>query len=149
MGRLTVILAALLLGSLTWAQAHPTPDPAAPRFAAIDVFVETGDVALAAYQLDLRAVTGDVRIVGIEGGEHAEFADPPYYDPAAMQGDRVIIAAFSTEAADLLPTGRTRIATIHVRIAGRAEPEYEARLDVSATVGGDPLAAEVILETGQ
>jgi hypothetical protein len=113
----------------------------------VAVFVECGDAPLAAYQLDLRATTGNVRIVGIEGGEHAAFADPPYYDPAAIQGDRVIIGAFSTAPADTLPTGRTRIATVHVQVSGDRQPEYKAELSVAATVDGGAIPGRLTLET--
>ncbi|MHC4768662.1 MAG: hypothetical protein ACYTEI_08130, partial [Planctomycetota bacterium] len=92
---LAYILAVLLATGAGWAA---TAQPLGPsvRFQAVHVSVDTGDEPLAAYQLDLRAATDNVRIVGIEGGAHPAFADPPYYDPAAIQGDRVIIGAFST-----------------------------------------------------
>ena len=118
------------------------------RFDAIDVYVQTGDEPLAAYQLDLSAEKGDVTIVGIEGGESEVFTAPPYYDPAAIQNDRVIIAYFSTAAADALPRGKVRIATIHVQIIGDVQPEYDAKITVAATVDGEPIDAELILETG-
>ena len=105
------------------------------RFDAVHVFIDTGAMALAAYQLSLRATTGNVRIVGIEGSDHHAFANPPYYDPIAIQGDRVIIGAFSTADVDSLPIGRTRIATIHVQITG-GQAEYDAQLTVSAGVDG-------------
>jgi hypothetical protein len=140
-----VLVCAALFGA---GAAGPDAGPGPVRFEAVDVYVETGDEPLAAYQLDLGAVAGDVRIVGLEGGEHPAFAEPPYYDPVAMQGDRVIIAAFSTAAADDLPRGRTRIATVHVRISGDRAPRYEAALSVSATAEGEPIPARVILESG-
>ncbi len=118
------------------------------RFDAIDVYVQTGDKPLAAYQLDLSAEKGDVTIVGIEGGESEFFTAPPYYDPAAIQNDRVIIAYFSTAAADALPRGKVRIATIHVQIVGDIQPKYDAKITVAATVDGEPIDAELILETG-
>ena len=92
-------------------------------------------------------MAGDTRIVGVEGGEHPVYHDPAYYDPVAMEQERVIIADFSTEATELLPTGRTRIATIHVRVAGEEQARYTADLDVSATVGGQPVNATITLET--
>ena len=140
------ILAGLLVAGFGWADTAQQPTPTV-RFGAVDVLVDTGGEALAAYQLELRATTGNVRIVGIEGGEHRGFADPPYYDPAAIQGDRVIIGAFSTADADTLPKGRTRIATIHVQITGDRQPEYDAELTVSATADGDAIPARLTLET--
>jgi hypothetical protein len=45
------------------------------RFEAIDVFVDSGDQHLAAWQLELASRTKDVEIVGIEGGEHRAFEE--------------------------------------------------------------------------
>lgn len=145
------IIAGMLLLNMGWLQKGETaPADASPavRFDAIDLYVDTGDDPLGAYQLDLSAAVGDVKIVGLEGGEHPAFAEPPYYDPAAMQGDRVIIAGFSTAAAHTLPTGKTRIATIHVQITGDIEPKYSVELQVSATTDGKGIPAEFTLETG-
>lgn len=112
---------------------------AAVRFAAVDVYVDSGEKPLAAYQFELTAKTGSFKIVGVEGGQHAAFAPPPYYDPAALSRDRIIIAAFNT-AADL-PTGKTRVARIHVRITGNEDPEYVVKLTVAAAANGERLAA--------
>jgi hypothetical protein len=123
----------------------PAPPQTAIRFVGIGVFVDTAAHPLAAYQLDVRASEGDVKIAGIEGGEHAAFANPPYYDAAAMQQDHVIIAAFSTAKSEQLPAGRTRIATLHVQITGPQEPKFAAQLTVAATAGGAAIPAEVHL----
>ncbi len=139
------ILAVLLATGVGWAAAAQ-PQGAGVRFQAVHVFVDTGAEPLAAYQLDLQVTTGNVRIVGIEGGENAAFADPPYYDPTAIQGDRVIIGAFSTAPAGTLPVGRTRIATIHVRVTGDRQPEYEAELSVTATADGGAIPGRLILD---
>jgi hypothetical protein len=141
----TYILSVLLATGVCWAAAAQ-PQGQGVRFQAVHVSVESGDQPLAAYQLDLRASIGNVRIVGIEGGEHPAFADPPYYDPAAIQGDRVIIGAFSTAHADTLPAGRTRIATIHVQLTGDRQPEYKAELSVAATADGDAIPGRLILD---
>ncbi|MEE8153811.1 MAG: hypothetical protein V3T53_02500 [Phycisphaerales bacterium] len=139
-----ICIAALLAVTIVCAQ----DDVQSVRFDAIDVYVQTGDEPLAAYQLDLLAAKGDVTIVGIEGGEPVVFTAPPYYDPVAIQNDRVIIAYFSTAAADALPRGKVRIATIHVQIVGDVQPEYDAKITVAATIDGKPIGAELILETG-
>ncbi len=139
-----ICIAALLAVTVVCAQ----DDAQTIRFDAIDVYLLTGDEPLAAYQLDLSAEKGDVTIVGIEGGDSEVFTAPPYYDPAAMQNDRVIIAYFSTASVDALPRGKVRIATIHVQIVGDVQPEYDATITVAATVDGEPIDAELILETG-
>ena len=90
---------------------------------------------------------GQIKIVGVEGGEHPAFKDAPYYDPAALMNERIIIAAFNTGAD--LPTGRTRIATIHLQIIGDAEPKYELSLTTAADANGENLPAEITLEKGE
>jgi hypothetical protein len=113
------------------------------QFRAIDIFIDSKSRPLAAYQLEFKPIKGDVKIVGIEGGEHEKFSSPPYYDPQAMQQERVIIAAFSTAPLSSLPTGRTRIATIHVQIVGDSEPEFVVAPSVLATSQGKAIEADV------
>jgi hypothetical protein len=125
---------------------QPPAEHAGVRFRAVDIWLDTKDQPLAAYQIEFKpddAFQDDVKIVGIEGGAHEQFANPPYYDPAAMQQERVIIAAFSTAKADSLPQGRTRIATIHVQITGEAEPEFVTQTMALATTEGRAIEATV------
>jgi hypothetical protein len=112
------------------------------RFVAVDVFVDSGTQTLAAYQLTFSASRGDVKIVSLEGGEHEEFKEPPYYDPKAIQRERAVLAAFSTGSAANLPKGRTRVATIHVQVSGPKQPEYRVKLTAAATSEGHAISAE-------
>lgn len=126
-------------------QDAPPPAEAAPvRFGWIDVFVDSGDRPLAAYQIELTCTRGDAAVVGIEGGDPAPFRDPPYYDPAAMMRSRVILAALSTADAASLPTGRARLARVHLRIAGEADPVFTAA--VHAASGPDGEGVPIIVE---
>ena len=111
------------------------------RFEAIDVFVDSGDQPLAAYQFELVSRVPGVEIVGIEGGAHAAFAEPPYYDPKAMNNNRVILAAFNT--GNDLPSGRSRVARIHVQVQGPGQKEYQTRLTISATSNGERIPAKL------
>lgn len=113
------------------------------RFEAIDVFVDAGDQVLAAYQFELKSRTPGVEIVGIEGGDHVAFKEPPYYDSGAMQNNRVIIAAFNT--GQNLPEGRSRVARIHVQLQGPGVKEYETKLTVSATSNGKRIPASAFV----
>jgi len=115
-------------------------------FAWVDVYVDSGAHKLAAYQLEVKDVTGSVKIVGIGGGEHAAFRKEPYYDKAAMSRDHVILAAFST--GEDLPTGRTRVARVMVSYRGDVRPTYAFKLTTAATVGGAKITATVSIETG-
>ena len=122
----------------------PGPDDVAAdvrRFEAIDVFVDSGNQKLAAWQLEVKSTANDVQIVGIEGGEHPAFAEPPYYDKRAMNSNRVIIAAFST--GDNLPSGRSRVARIHVQVRGSGPRTWLSELTTSATSDGTRIPAEI------
>ncbi len=109
------------------------------HFTAIDVYVDSVDQRLAAYQFELAAEIGQITIVGVEGGQHQAFAEPPYYDPEALNNKRIIIADFNT--GDDLPVGRTRVARIHLRVTGNQPPEYVVKLDVAASPEGHPIEA--------
>lgn len=101
-------------------------------FRAVDLYVDSGKQPLAAYQLTFFSTDANVKIVGIEGGDHRAFSEPPYYDPQAMQTNRAIIASFSTASVDQLPRGRTRVATIHLHIPGGSKPACQINVDVAA-----------------
>jgi hypothetical protein len=63
-----------------------------------------------------------------------------------MQHERVIIAAFSAESADHLPSGKTRVATIHLQISGAEAPAFEVKLKTAADSNGNRIAAGVSAE---
>jgi len=113
------------------------------RFEAIDVFVDSDHQRLAAWQLELKSTANDVQIVGIEGGEHPAFKEPPYYDKRAMNNNRVIIAAFSTDKN--LPSGRSRVARIHVQVRGPGARTWISELTTAATADGTRIPAEISL----
>jgi hypothetical protein len=138
--------ASIFLLSLQAASAGPQAAETAVRFETVDVFVDTKDKTLAAYQLEFFAATGDARIAGIEGGAHPAFATPPYYDPKAMQKDRVILAAFTTDGASALPVGRTRVATIHLQMMGTDSPDFQIRLQAAADAAGSTITAEATFQ---
>ncbi len=121
------------------------PAAATPRFSYVDVFVDSGARPLAAYQVELvgHVDGGSVKIVGVEGGESAAFRDAPYYDPAAMQGERVVIGALSTLPAGDLPSGKVRIARVHVMVSGggNSETTYELKLVTAAGVDAERIDA--------
>jgi hypothetical protein len=117
------------------------------HFAPLHIYIDSGNKSLAAYQFELKATAGQIKIVGVEGGKHEAFKEAPYYDPAALAKDRIIIAAFSTGSN--LPKGRTRIATIHLQIIGDAEPQYELKLTVAADADAKEIPAEITFEKGE
>ncbi len=134
------LLLTALLATAAFAQRGDDTPPAV-RFEFIDIYVDSGDAPLAAYQFELTDSAESIKIVGIEGGEHEAFNAPPYYDPKALKNNRVIIAAFST--ADDLPTGRTRVATVHVQVEVDVIPEITINLETAGDVQGNEIDAGV------
>lgn len=115
-------------------------DPAEPRFLVVDVHADAGAARLAGWQAELSFRTAT--LVGVEGGGPPAFADAPRYDPAALQGGRVVLAALGS--GEVLPTGRVRVARVHVMEAGGGSGE----LTVSGVVGvaADGTRIELELE---
>lgn len=114
------------------------------RFEAVDVIVDSGNMPLAAWQFEIQSRSPGVEIVGIEGGSHQAFSDPPYYDPRAMNNDRVILAAFSTD--EKLPTGRSRLARLHLQLEGPGPRNFELNVNVMATPDGEKIPARASLQ---
>jgi hypothetical protein len=143
------LVAVSLMLALVYAKVGQAATKIGPkvRFAPLHIYLDSGIRPLAAYQFELKAVAGRIKIVGVEGGQHAAFKDAPYYDPAALANDRIIIAAFNTGSE--LPKGRTRIATIHLQIIGDAEPDYELKLAVAADADAKEIPAEISFEKGE
>jgi hypothetical protein len=135
----TRLVGALLLVALSpLAGRGATP----AHFRPVEIWVDSGDVPLAAYQLEISA-DGDAIIVGVEGGAVTPFSEPPRYDPAALLGGRIILATFSTDAD--LPRGRTRVATLLVREAGDRTAQYRSIVVAAAGADGRPIPATVHL----
>lgn len=132
------IVVLVLLGAMAFGQENN----AATHFSTVEVFVDSGNQPLGAYQVSFTATSGDVKIVGIEGGEHSAFKEAPHYDPKAIQHERAILAAFNTASADNLPKGRTRVATVHVQITGAMTPVYAVKLEAAANHEGSRVTGQ-------
>ena len=142
-----LLLPVLLLAVPTGAQEAKAPAAGAPRFATVDVLIDSKDKPLAAYQFEFAAGTGDVKIVGVEGGEHPAFQGAPYYDPEALEHGRIVIASFNT--GQDLPKGRTRVATLHLRIAGAATTTYSVNLVVASDETGMEIPCGISHSAGE
>jgi hypothetical protein len=143
-------IASQALRHVTLAQdaSQPGAEPRSP-FRVLDVYVDSGASSLAAYQFEFNTTqknTGELKLVGIEGGESTAFKEPPRYDPRAlaMPGPRVIVAAFNTGKD--LPTGKTRVARLMIRVAPGAEipRELEGHLTAAATADAKPIAGATL-----
>jgi hypothetical protein len=137
------IIIAIVLCAAAASIGQPAPErialPAGSRFEIIDVFVDSGKELLAAWQVEFKATAGQVEIVGIERGDNAGFQDPPYYDPAAIQKNRIVIGAFNLT--NNLPVGKTKIARLHLHVSGAQKPTYAAKVIVAGNKEGKPIAA--------
>jgi hypothetical protein len=118
-------------------------DTAAVRFIPVDLFVDSGATPLGAWQLEFTG-HGDVELVGVEGGEHPAYKQPPHYDTEALMHDRVILAALNTT--DTLPTGKTRVARLHLRVSG--EPTFETTLIAAGDADGERIDATATAASG-
>ena len=116
--------------------------PQDTRFAAYDVVLDASQ-PLAAWQVELTS-SGGARIVGVEGGDAKVWEKPPHHDPAALEGGRIVLGAFTTDAP---PPGRVRVARIHVQERGAAE--WTSRLVAAAAPGGARVEAKLeLVRTG-
>ena len=141
------LLVIFLFGLAAQLQARqPADEEGRIGFCAVDIFVDSGSSPLAAYQIKFAVTNGSAKIVGIEGGEHPAFKQPPFYDPKAIQGEVAIIASFNTAPGAELPTGKTRVATIHLQTVGNVAPQCEVNLQTAANSQGTKISLTVSLE---
>ena len=127
--------------------ANTTIETAPSRFGTVDLFVDSAKQQLAAWEMEFKATTGQVEIVGIERGDNADFQDPPYYDPAALKGNRIIVGAF--DLAPQLSSGKIRVARLHLHISGAQKPIYAVNLVVAGDREGKPITAQASFSEGE
>ena len=125
----------------------PALQPAPSRFGTVDLFVDSAKQQLAAWEVEFKATTGQVEIVGIERGDNSDFQDPPYYDPAALKNNRIIVGAF--DLAPQLPSGKIRVARLHLHISGAQQPVYAVNLVVAGDKEGRPITAQASFGEGE
>ncbi len=156
MKRPLVILLLVVLAGVLGAQGPASPRAAATsapaRFITCDILIDSGTSPLAAWQIDFRAAIagGSVELVGVEGGVPGAYAQPAFYDPEALTHDHVVLAAFSTAKPDALPSGKTRVARLHLRVLGNAgaHPETHIKLMAAADAGGHTIEPAVSASLG-
>lgn len=143
----TLLLTGVLARAQTPPQTERNDDIAGVRFTYFDVFINAGDAPLGAYQIDIRDLSGKSVIVGVEGGAHDAYKTPPYYDPAALYNEgRIILAAYTT--GDDAPTGKTRVARLHLQIDGEQAPDFDVQLIVAADADGQEFDATATISKG-
>ena len=100
--------------------------------------------AVAAWQFELTDRNGAMKVVGVENGGHPAFPRAPYYDREAVaRGDaeRIVVADYSLAEERILPSGRVRLATLHLMLEG--EPDFELRLITAVTPDGNIIDASI------
>lgn len=135
----------VLCGAGLWQSGAAQPD-GSPRFAAVDIYLDSAK-PVAAWQFDFSSRSG--KIVGVENGESEAFEGTPYYDREAVQlgtADRIVVADFSLAEPGRLPSGRIRIATLHLVLNGASEPEFDLGLVTAVTHDGVTIDASIGLE---
>jgi len=140
------ILLLAVVGTTAAAARGDASVPDGVRFETLEIYVDAGSHPLAAWQFEFRVAAGDAEVVGVEGGEPPAFAEAPYYDPSALRGGYLIVAAF--QANDEVPTGRTRVATLHLMVRGDREPRYDVSLVVASDPDGNSYDAVLSVEKG-
>jgi hypothetical protein len=139
----------VILLTLIATQAATQPGTASKpgiSFRTVDIYLDPQAQPLAAYQLELVISGGDGKLVGVEGGAHRAFAEPPFYDPQAIQRESVILAAFNTAAAQDLPSARTRVASVHLRVLGKTRLTYAVKVTAAASIGGKKITVVPTVE---
>jgi hypothetical protein len=142
-GVIFCLLAALVHQRQTPVSAVEQPSS---RFGTVDLFVDSAETQLGAWEMEFKATTGQVEIVGIERGDNADFHDPPYYDPSALKSNRIIVGAFNVT--NNLSAGKTRVARLHLHISGTQQPVYAANLVVAGDKDGRKIAAQASFSEG-
>lgn len=122
------------------------------RFVAVDVYLQTSE-PVAAWQFELSDKYGQMRVVGVENGESLAYRRAPYYDREAVrlgQADRVIVADYSLADINELPSGYTRIATIHLMQDDADDEDMESTLITATAHDGRVIDASIrlVLRTG-
>lgn len=147
MKTLPIILTLALIMTVTLVAycTSPVPNDQAVLFLPVRLFIDSHEQPLAAYQFELKT-SANVNIVGIEAANHPAYPQPPYYDPAALMQQRIIIAAYSL--APNLPTGKTHLATLHLQITGDSDPQLTPELILAATENGETIPATITLCQG-
>lgn len=141
MKRWSAIFAIALTALADGAEQDDAVQPA--RFVPVDIVLDSPE-PVAAWQFELSDRHGAIMVVGVENGDSSAFADAPYYDRAATQAggiERLVVADYSLADADVLPVGRTRIATVHVMVVG--EPDLELTLVIATTADGRSIDASI------
>ena len=114
------------------------------RFMPVEVFLDSPE-PVAAWQFELKDRNASMKVVGVENGGSDVFRRAPYYDREAVtQGEahRIVVADYSLAEESKLPSGRVRVATVHLMLDGDAD--FELNLVTANTADGRPIEAATV-----
>jgi hypothetical protein len=139
---MSAVILALALSPLLLA-GEPNHSSSGVHFLGMDLWVDSGDEALAAYQVEITYDRNTVKIVGLEGGQKGSYTNAPYYDQKGFESGGIIVAAFTTGKD--APKGRIRVARIHIAVEGTIKPELTFKLMTAAKPGGRRINPKIEL----
>ncbi|MCY3620932.1 MAG: hypothetical protein OXH68_04375 [Gammaproteobacteria bacterium] len=114
------------------------------RFVPVEVILNSPE-PVAAWQFELKDRNASMKVVGVENGGSDVFQRAPYYDREAVtRGDahRIVVADYSLAEEDELPSGRVRVATLHLMLAGDAD--FELNLVTATTADGRAIETATV-----
>ena len=141
-----LIISLILICSTCPSQAFAENDSV--RFAAMDIYLHSVE-PIAAWQFELNDRHGLMKVVGVERGESPAYTRAPYYDREAVrldEADRIVVADYSLADVDELPSGRTRIATLHLILGGSDDTDFNLLLITATTFDGHATDASASFE---
>ena len=118
------------------------------RFAAVDIYLKSAE-PIAAWQFELNNRHGLMKVVGVERGESAAYARVPYYDRESVrlgEADRIVVADYSLADDAELPSGRTRVATVHLMLSGDDDTDLNLFLITATKYDGRATGASISFE---
>ena len=124
--------------------AVAAPGQAKARFVPVDVFLDSPE-PVAAWQFELKDRNASMQVVGVESGGGDVFQRAPYYDREAVtrgEASRIVVADYSLAEQSKLPSGRVRVATLHLLVDGDAD--FELNLITATAADGRPIEAATV-----
>ncbi len=140
------IIALFLLGLGSFGPSYA--DEQDIRFAAVDVYLDSAE-PVAAWQFELNDRAGGMKVVGVEQGDSPAYGRAPYYDREAVrlgEADRIIVADYSLADVAELPSGRVRVATVHLMLSGDGDADFNLLLVTATTYDGVVTDARISLD---
>jgi hypothetical protein len=139
-----IILFVLIASSSTLAGSPEEECKGKISFSTADVYVDSNNDELAAYQIDIKYDKEKIKIVGLEGGTGG-FNKPPFYDQAGLEGGHIILAAFVSDDKQA-KKGSSSVARLHLQTTGCPPFELKTEPVAAAKPGGKSIPVKVKID---